>query len=74
MILIIFGGRNEKVTAFNDFHVLNLNSLNWIQVNMFPLCNDSIIIPRYNHVALINNQSLVIFGGINKSGSLMSET
>ena len=73
-ILIIHGGRtlNGKYeNGFNDTYILNLLSLNWIEVEYFD--KTCIAPPRYLHQSIIIDGDLYIFGGINGNNYVGSE-
>lgn len=69
--LVVFGGRNEqqKFSCLNDFGVLWLETMTWMQVS----CWGDEIISRYSHCAGIFGTKLYIFGGINYGSYVGSE-
>lgn len=72
-ILIIHGGRNNaKVNyAFSDTFILDLFSLNWLQVEYFD--KSLKVTKRFFHQSFIDNNSFYVFGGTNETNYLGSE-
>ena len=69
-MLIIHGGRNIH-NVFNDTFILDLFTLNWIEVEYF---NRKIKVPpRYFHQAIIIKGELYVFGGIDGKKYIGSE-
>ena len=73
-MLVIHGGRTikgENDYILNDTFILDLYSLNWIEVEYY---NKKYVIPRrYSHQAIIIKGDLYIFGGINGNKYIGSE-
>ena len=73
-MLVIHGGRTikgENDDILNDTFILDLYSLNWIEVEYY---NKKYVIPRrYSHQAIIIKGDLYIFGGINGNKYIGSE-
>ena len=64
-MLMIFGGRikpkvNEVNFSLNDIWVLQLNKLEWQKLDL----RGSVPSKRYSHVSSLNDDKLVIFGGL----------
>lgn len=67
--LILFGGRNDKLSdsyALNDLFFLDLFSFDWIKISLFnnddPAFN---VVHRCGHCSLLFDDKLFIFGGMN---------
>ena len=73
-MLVIHGGRTikgENDDVLNDTFILDLSSLNWIEVEYY---NKKYVVPqRYSHQAIIIKGDLYIFGGINGNKYIGSE-
>ena len=71
-LLLIHGGRNDhnysilKESALNDFHILNLVTLEWQSLAIYGDIPES----RYSHQMCTNERQsvVVIFGGMNLQG------
>ena len=68
-LIVIHGGRNDKINIgfFNDFYVLDLETMNWIQ----PQFGGEIPFERSEHQSIVIGNRMIIFGGVS-SGSLMN--
>ena len=65
-IIIIHGGRNDRRedSFFNDYVVLDLETMNWIQA----VCKqDNVPSTRAEHCSFIFGNKLLILGGVNRS-------
>jgi hypothetical protein len=62
-VVAIFGGTDDEI-IYNDLYVLFLNTFSWHQVR---LAGD-FISARYDHVSLINDNKLIILGGVCSEG------
>lgn len=60
-IIIIYGGRNDKLqeAVFSDICVLNVFNLCWSKVSSLGIGN----VPKCSHSAIIVGSKLVVFGG-----------
>jgi hypothetical protein len=73
--IIIHGGRNDSKSdtfALNDTFILNLENLNWIQVELFSQRENFQIFPRCGHSSFIYSNKLIICGGMNNNNYLGS--
>lgn len=65
-VIILFGGRNEKVSNsngyFNDFWFIDLEMMQWVKLNC-----DTDLEGRADYSSVINDDFLIIFGGSNGS-------
>ena len=63
-VLVIYGGRNMNKECFlSDIHILNLDSLQWANVELFG-CEMSL--GRCGHAAAAFNKRLIVFGGVHR--------
>ena len=62
--LVIFGGRNDhtEISAYNDLHMLNLQTNNWMTVALF---GEELPRSRFGHSLAATSDKLVLFGGMN---------
>ena len=68
--LFVYGGKNdEQNTTFNDIYLLDLLSLNWYYVRVF----DGIAKERYEHCAVVADNQIVIFGGVDRELYIASD-
>lgn len=69
--LIVYGGRNDQLSNgyFNDFGILWLEQLCWMQVN----CGGEELSGRFAHCTGIYNSQLCILGGMNYYSYLSSD-
>jgi len=69
-ILIIYGGKNEKLfelnhdVCLNDIRILNLEHMCWSPVSSYGNIPD---IGRYHHATVMAGSKLLIFGGVGLS-------
>ena len=69
-ILVLFGGKNNlKNVYFNDVFVLDLDSFNWYKV---VVCDD-FPIKRADHCAVVYDNKLICFGGMNNNQFIGSD-
>lgn len=72
-VVIIYGGRNERSKYgpyFNDMFFLDVESLNWISIELNYNKN---FYPRGKHCSCIVENELIIFGGANEKFLLKSD-
>ena len=72
-VVIIYGGRNERSKYgpyFNDMFFLDVESLNWINIELNYNKN---FCPRGKHCSCIVENELIIFGGANEKFLLRSD-
>jgi len=69
-VLILHGGKSEYQEFLSDTYILDLENYIWNKITIF----DSIPIARAEHSAIISNYKLIIFGGINSSNFIGSDT
>lgn len=70
--LIIFGGRNDKISssfALNDLYFIDLYTYEWIHVELYNEDPKFKVIRRCGHQSLISEEEnkVIIFGGMNSS-------
>ena len=73
--IIIHGGRNDELSsscALNDTFILDLISLNWINVSLFSNYSNFKVISRFSHNSSIYGNKLIIFGGMNNNNYIGS--
>ena len=73
--LIIHGGRNDNMSetsAFNDTFVLDLENLEWYNVELYSHLSEFKILSRCGHQSIIYNNKLIIFGGMNNNNYIGS--
>ena len=73
--IIIHGGRNDNKSdnfALNDTFILNLQNLNWIEIELYSQFNDFKIFSRCGHCSIIYNNQLIICGGMNNNNYIGS--
>ena len=73
--IIIHGGRNDSKSdtfALNDTFILNLENLNWIQVELFSQNDNFNVFSRCGHSSVIYDDKLIICGGMNNNNYLGS--
>ena len=69
-VLILFGGKNEKLEkVYNDLYVFDLDLFVWVRVNLF----DQVPGERAEHSAVVYKDKYIIFGGININNYLGSD-
>ena len=68
-IVILHGGQSSKQEYHCDFNILDMDTLNWIEV----ACSSRNSNPRAEHVSIISSNQLLIFGGINDKNYLGAE-
>jgi len=57
--MVVFGGYNGR-TAFNDLHVLKLNTMSWAAP---PAASGTPPSPRFGHTAVVRGRHMYVFGG-----------
>lgn len=75
-VLILHGGRNDKFkkgVCYNDFWILDLELLQWSKVSTYDGISKNAVEARADHCAVVNHNSLIIFGGSNENNFLGSE-
>ena len=73
--IIIHGGRNDSKSdnfALNDTFILNLQNLNWIEIELYSQFNDFKIFSRCGHCSIIYENKLIICGGMNNNNYIGS--
>ena len=73
--LIIHGGRNDSKSesfALNDTYLFDLDSYQWVKVDLVSNVPNYTIFPRCSHDSVIYSDNLIIFGGMNNKSYLGS--
>ena len=73
--IIIHGGRNDSKSdnfALNDTFILNLENLNWIEIELYSNYKDFKIFSRCGHCSIIYENKLIICGGMNNNNYIGS--
>ncbi len=69
--MIVFGGQNAFSGSLqNNTYKYNLLTNNWIEIPM----SFKTPLPRHSHLAIYNNNEMILLGGISISGSVLSES
>ena len=69
-ILIIHGGRNDSVSdnsALNDTFILDLENLEWMEVNLYFQLSKFKVLKRCAHQSVVFMNKLIILGGMNNN-------
>ena len=66
---VVFGGRSNNIfsesmknVAFNDLHLLNISSREWVSLALF---GEELPESRWGHSMVATNSSILLFGGMN---------
>ena len=74
-ILIIHGGRNDSVSdnsALNDTFILDLENLEWMEVNLYFQLSKFKVLKRCAHQGVVFSNKLIILGGMNNNNYIGS--
>ena len=73
--MIIHGGRNDSVSdnsALNDTFILDLENLEWMEVNLYFQLSKFKVLKRCAHQGVVFSNKLIILGGMNNNNYIGS--